>query len=138
MSGLLERVKSWLFADDEDGYEAAGGEEDTSAGPNRRKLITLHSRASEIFIRRPRNQEEARICVDCLRGRRAVVVNTKDVQLEHAQRVLDFLAGATYALGGQLQQAGDGVYLLTPQNIGIMDEDQEHQPAPRSSFWQEI
>jgi len=138
MSGLLERVKCWLFAEEEDGYEAPStDEEQGTPAPRRNRLIPIHSRAGEIFIRRPRNQEEARICVDCLRGRRAVVVNLKDVQQEHALRVFDFLAGATYALGGQLEQAGDSVYLVTPHSIGIMAEDNQ-QVAPRAGFWQEI
>jgi cell division inhibitor SepF len=139
MSGLLEKMKSWLFAEEEDGYEGPATEEEPGApAPRRNRLIPIHSRAGEIFIRRPRNQEEGRICVDCLRGRRAVIVNLKDVQQEHALRVFDFLAGATYALGGQLEQAGDGVYLVTPHSIGIMAEDAQQQVAPRPGFWQEI
>jgi len=140
MFGLLGRMRSWLFAEDD--YDvAAPGEEDEPQVPQRRRgaLIKLHSRSGEIFIRRPRDQDEARICVDCLRGRRAVVVNLKEVQPEHALRVFDFLAGATYALGGQLEQAGDGVYLVTPQNIGIMAEEEEGTgTSPESNFWQEI
>lgn len=137
MSGVMDRVKSWLFAEDEDGLEALNVEEETGPPRRRSRLIPLHSRAGEIFIRRPRNQEEGKICVDCLRGRRAVIVNLKDVQPEDALRVFDFLAGACYALGGQLEQAGDKVYLVTPQNIGIMAEETT-QVTPRSSFWQEI
>lgn len=138
MFGILDRIKTVLFADDD--YVAAADEYDDQDAPPRRRerLIKLSSRAGEIFIRRPRNQEEAKICVDCLRGRRAVVVNLKEVQAEHALRVFDFLSGATYALGGQLEQAGDGVYLLTPQNIGIMAEDEDTPTTPRSDIWQEI
>jgi cell division inhibitor SepF len=138
MMGIVEKVKAWLFAEDEY-IVGAHGEEETEVLPRRReRLIRLNSRAGEIFIRRPRNQDEARICVDCLRGRRAVVVNLKDVQPEHALRVFDFLAGATYALGGQLEQAGDGVYLVTPQNIGIMAEEEGAASTPQADFWQEI
>jgi cell division inhibitor SepF len=138
MAGLLEKMKSWLFAEDEDGLEMPGADEEAGVpAPRRSRLIPIHSRAGEIFIRRPRTQEEARICVDCLRGRRAVVVNLKDVQPEHALRVFDFLAGATYAVGGQLEQAGEGVYLVTPHTIGIMAEEPQ-AGTPRSGFWQEI
>ncbi len=31
MSGLLEKVKSWLFAEEEDGYEAPSAEEESGA-----------------------------------------------------------------------------------------------------------
>jgi cell division inhibitor SepF len=139
MFGIVDRIKSVLFAEDEYGIALAGEEDEEQPTPRRReRLIKLNSRSGEIFIRRPRNQDEARICVDCLRGRRAVVVNLKDVQPDHALRVFDFLAGATYAVGGQLEQAGEGVYLLTPQNIGIMAEEEKAASTPNSDIWREI
>ncbi len=140
MFGIVDRIKSMLFAEGEYAVVPAGEEyEGQEPVPRRReRLIKLNSRAGEIFIRRPRNQDEARICVDCLRSRRAVVINLKDVQPQHALRVFDFLAGATYAVGGQLEQAGDGVYLLTPQNIGVMAEDDGAPTTPNSDVWQEI
>jgi cell division inhibitor SepF len=139
MFGIVDRIKSVLFAEDEYGIAPAGEEDEEQPTPRRReRLIKLNSRSGEIFIRRPRNQDEARICVDCLRGRRAVVVNLKDVQPEHALRVFDFLAGATYAVGGQLEQAGESVYLLTPQNIGIMAEEEKAASTPNSDIWREI
>jgi len=139
MFGIVDRIKSVLFAEDEFGMVPSGDECEEQPTPRRReRLIKLNSRAGEIFIRRPRNQDEARICVDCLRSRRAVVVNLKDVQADHALRVFDFLAGATYAVGGQLEQAGESVYLLTPQNIGIMAEEEESAPTPNGDIWQEI
>jgi cell division inhibitor SepF len=140
MFGIVDRIKSMLFAEGEYGVVPLGEDhEDHEPTPRRRdRLIRLSSRSGEIFIRRPRNQDEARICVDCLRSRRAVVVNLKDVQSDHALRVFDFLAGATYAVGGQLEQAGDGVYLLTPQNIGVMAEDESTPAMPKSDVWQEI
>jgi cell division inhibitor SepF len=140
MLGIVEKIRSMLFAEDEYGVAPPGEEYEEQAPAPRRKerLIKLNSRSGEIFIRRPRNQDEARICVDCLRGRRAVVVNLKEVQPEHALRVFDFLAGATYAVGGQLEQAGDGVYLLTPQNIGVMAEEEDAPSTPNSNMWQEI
>jgi len=139
MFGIVDRIKSVLFAEDEYGMAPPGEECEEQPTPRRReRLIKLNSRVGEIFIRRPRNQDEARICVDCLRGRRAVVVNLKAVQPDHALRVFDFLAGATYAVGGQLEQAGESVYLLTPQNIGIMAEEEKAASTPNTDIWREI
>jgi cell division inhibitor SepF len=139
MFGIVDKLKSVLFAEDEYGAAPAGEEYEDTAVPRRKeRVIKLNSRSGEIFIRRPRNQDEARICVDCLRSRRAVVVNLKEVQPDHALRVFDFLTGATYAVGGQLEQAGDGVYLLTPQNIGVMAEEEGSARTPRSDSWQQI
>jgi cell division inhibitor SepF len=138
MSGVLEKFRSWLFAEDGEGMEPFG-EEEPEPPRKRGRLIPLHSRSGEIFIRRPRTKDEAKICVDCLRGRRAVIVNLKDVQPEDALRVFDFMAGACYALGGQVEPAGDKVYLITPHNIGIMAEEETTVPVPaRQTFWQEV
>jgi len=137
MSGLLERFRSWLFAEDVELLDYPDEEQEPDVLSRRRgRLIALPSRSGEIFVRRPQNQEEARICVDCLRGRRAVVLNIKDLQPGHAARVFDFLAGAAYALGGQIEPVGDGVYLATPRNIGIMAE--EAQASQQANSWQEI
>jgi len=138
MFGIVDKIKSVLFAEDEYGVELPGEDYEEPVPRKRERLIRLNSRAGEIFIRRPRNQDEARICVDCLRSRRAVVVNLKEVQPEHAMRVFDFLMGAVYAVGGQLEQAGDGVYLLTPQNIGVMAEEEGAPATPNGDMWQEI
>jgi cell division inhibitor SepF len=138
MLNMLRRAKTWLLAYDADAAEPVGTEELPDPLPKRRgRLIPLHSRSGEIFIRRPRSQEDARICIDCLRSRRAVIVNLKDLETEQAVRVFDFLGGAVYALGGQLEQAGDSVYLITPQSIGIMAEEEAQVPA-RATSWQEI
>jgi len=138
MLGIVDRIKSMLFAEDDYGIPGEEYEEQPPTPRRKDRLIRLNSRSGEIFIRRPKNQEEAKICIDCLRGRRAVVINLKDVQPEHALRVFDFLTGATYALGGQIEQAGDGVYLLTPQNIGVMAEEETTASTPSSDVWQEL
>ncbi len=138
MTGVLEKVKSWLFAEDGENGEQFSLEEETEAPRKRGRLIPLHSRSGEIFIRRPRTKEEAQICIDCLRGRRAVIVNLKDVQPEDALRVFDFLTGACYALGGQVEPAGDKVYVVTPHNIGVMAEEEATQVPMRRTFWQEV
>jgi len=139
MPGVLEKFKSWLFAEDGDTAESFTLDEETEPPRKRGRLIPLHSRSGEIHIRRPRTKDEAKICVDCLRGRRAVILNLKDVQPEDALRVFDFLAGACYAVGGQVEPAGDKVYLLTPHNIGIMAEEEGAAQVPaHQTFWQGV
>ncbi len=136
VSGVLDRVKSWLFAEETDGFEPFVEEE--VEAPRKRKLIPLHSRAGEISSAGPETRTRRRSAWTACAGRRAVIVNLKDVPSEDALRVFDFLAGATYAVGGQIEQAGDKVYLVTPQSIGIMAEETLTQVTPAASFWQDI
>ena len=51
----------------------------------------------------------------------------KRVTAEQAKRIIDFLSGTVYAIGGDLQKIGGGIFLCTPKNVNvegsITDED---------------
>ena len=51
----------------------------------------------------------------------------KRVTSEQAKRIIDFLSGTVYAIGGDLQKIGSGIFLCTPKNVNvegtISDED---------------
>ena len=61
------------------------------------------------------------IC-DALKNRRIVLVNTTILEFKIAQRLLDFISGSCYALGGEVQQIEKGVYLLSPSNVEVTNE----------------
>jgi len=51
-----------------------------------------------------------------------------------ARRVIDFISGVTYALNGFYERVGDKVFLFTPANIIIADED-EIEPSGKGPFF---
>ena len=55
----------------------------------------------------------------------------KRVTAEQAKRIIDFLSGTVYAIGGDLQKIGVGIFLCTPKNVNvegsITDEDNKRQ-----------
>lgn len=140
MIGMLDRVKGWLFEED-DGSDGTVVHADYHAGRKRKpSLLSLHStREEEIFIRRPRSREDAPICADCLRARCPVVVNLKSLEPDTALRVFDFLAGVVYAIEGQMESVGDGIFLLTPKEVEIATELAESvaDEPDHVGFWQE-
>lgn len=56
---------------------------------------------------------------DRLINRDPVVVSVERLDKETAQRVLDFLGGTTYALGGHIQKMQDHTFLLTPGGVEV-------------------
>ena len=36
-----------------------------------------------------------------------------------AKRIIDFLSGVIYAIGGSMQKIGVGIYLCTPKNVNV-------------------
>jgi len=133
MSGVLERVKGWLFAED-DGDEVIAPAPHVEASGRPRLL--LHPRQDEIFVRWPKSLDDAQVCADCLKARRPVVVNLKVLEEHKARRVLDFLGGVVYAIDGHLEQAGDGIYILAPANTLITAETDD-RAAPDTALWSE-
>lgn len=74
---------------------------------------------NKMILLEPRAFSEAQTIADYLKSRNTVVVNLKRVTPEIAKRVVDFLSGAVYAIGGDLQKLGNGIFLCTPNNVNV-------------------
>ena len=59
--------------------------------------------ANKMILVEPRAYSESQQIADHLKMRNAVVVNLKRVTSEQAKRIVDFLSGTVYAIGGNLQ-----------------------------------
>lgn len=74
---------------------------------------------SKMMLLEPRAYSESQQIADYLKNKNAVVVNLKRVTPDQAKRIVDFLSGTLYAIGGDLQKLGGGIFLCTPQNINV-------------------
>ncbi|MDO4369614.1 MAG: cell division protein SepF [bacterium] len=74
---------------------------------------------SKMILLEPRAFSEAQTIADYLKSRNTVVVNLKRVTPEVAKRIVDFLSGSVYAIGGDLQKLGSGIFLCTPNNVNV-------------------
>jgi cell division inhibitor SepF len=135
MSNVLSKVKSLLGFEDYEEYDDYEEEEyekemveDDEVEPvitNKKnsKVVNIHtSSATKVTITKPVDYEEATEICEALKNRRIVLVNTTVLELKIAQRLLDFISGSCYALGGELQQIERGVYLLSPSNVEVTNE----------------
>ena len=74
---------------------------------------------SKMMLLEPRAYSESQQIADYLKTRNAVVVNLKRVTPDQAKRIVDFLSGTLYAIGGDLQKLGGGIFLCTPNNVNV-------------------
>ncbi|MFA5696077.1 MAG: cell division protein SepF [Bacilli bacterium] len=74
---------------------------------------------SKLILLEPRAYSESQQIADHLKNRHTVVVNLKRVTTDQAKRIVDFLSGTVYAIGGELQKIGGGIFLCTPKNISV-------------------
>ena len=75
--------------------------------------------SNKMMLLEPRAYSESQQIADYLKNRSAVVVNLKRVTPDQAKRIVDFLSGTLYAIGGDLQKLGGGIFLCTPNNINV-------------------
>lgn len=74
---------------------------------------------SKMILLEPRAYSESQQIADHLKKRNSVVVNLKRVTSDQAKRIIDFLSGCIYAIGGTMQKVGVGIYLCAPKNVNV-------------------
>ena len=91
---------------------------------------------SKMMLLEPRAYSESQQIADYLKNRNSVVVNLKRVTPDQAKRIVDFLYGTIYAIGGDIQKLGGGIFLCTPNNVTvdgkISDENQAKQQKEKN------
>lgn len=83
--------------------------------------------SSKMILLEPRAFSESQQIADHLKRRNTVVVNLKRVTSDQAKRIVDFLSGTIYAIGGDLQKIGGGIFLCTPNNINVQGKISDEQ-----------
>lgn len=129
------------YAPPMNGTHSANGTATMAAPPRTQRkaqpsgtLLQVHAhRGSQITKRVPRSLADAQRAAEDLKERRPVIVNLEKADDELARRVIDFISGVTYALNGFYERVGDKVFLFTPSNIIIADED-EVEPGGKGLF----
>ncbi|CAB1242274.1 cell division protein SepF [Clostridium sp. MT-14] len=97
-----------------------GGVEPIVNSKRQNKVVSIHTTVSaKVRIVKPTTYEEAADICDELKNRKIVVINTTGLETKIAQRLLDFMGGASYSLGGDLEEIEKGVYILSPSSVEV-------------------
>lgn len=142
---IKNRFKSFFALEDEE-YEYVDSEQQkeeyeeqqphkTQAQTQKQNVVSLQSvkKSSKVILCEPRVYAEAQDIADQLKNRRAVVVNLQSIQRDQAKRIVDFLSGTVYAIGGDIQRIGMNIFLCTPDNVDVsgsiseLVSEEEHQ-----------
>lgn len=81
--------------------------------------------AMKMILFQPLSFEDSTAIVDNLRARKPVIVNMVDLERDLAQRVIDFMSGAVYALSGTIRRVSYGIFVIVPSNITIVGDTVE-------------
>lgn len=110
---------------DRDNAHADDQEIETPAFDSRKQssknnVVSIHSQKhARVVLTEPRTYDEAQDIADQLKSRRSVVVNLQRVRRDQAIRIVDFLSGTVYALGGHISKIGSDIFLCTPDSVEV-------------------
>lgn len=114
--------------DDEYNYPLEKKGKNTRAVNNKVTPMRQPARKSstmEVCVIKPTNVDDAREITETLLSGRTVILNLEGLDLEVAQRIVDFTSGATFAINGNLQKISSFIFLITPTNVDISGDLQD-------------
>lgn len=79
----------------------------------------------EVCVMKPVSIEDAREITDTLLTNRTVVLNLEGIDVDIAQRIIDFTSGSCYAIGGNLQKISHYIFIITPASVDISGDFQD-------------
>ena len=92
------------------------------------KVVGLPSAVKmRMIVYQPKSNEDTQDIIDNLKARKPVVINLDEMDNETAQRVLDFVSGAVYALNGNIKKVARGIFVIAPSNVDISTNSAEKE-----------
>ena len=93
---------------------------------------------TKMILVEPRAYSESVQISDYLKMRNSVVVNLQRVTADQGKRIVDFLSGTIYAIGGDMQKIGNGIFLCPPRNMNVegkITEDKDENKDGIETEW---
>ena len=79
-----------------------------------------------LIIYAPKDNKDIKILVECLRRKEACIVNLGLIKPIDADKILQFLSGAVYALKGSIKRLQGDLFLMAPEGINIMTQSKHN------------
>ncbi len=79
----------------------------------------------KMIVYHPVSYEDTQSIIDNLKNRKPVIVNMEELELDTAQRILDFLSGAVYALNGTMCKISRGIFVVAPNNYDVVGNGED-------------
>ncbi len=128
--GMKDKIKGFFGGEVQ---EEATGEDDYYTTSKEEYHEQNGMAGSKMMLLEPRAYSESQQIADYLKNRSAVVVNLKRVTPDQAKRIVDFLYGTIYAIGGDIQKLGGGIFLCTPKNVNVEGKISDDQNAAKTA-----
>ena len=118
------------YEDEEDTYIPPKKEEKifrSSSKSKSNKVVPIRQggKNMEVCVIKPTSFEDAREITDTLLSGRSVILNLEGLNVEIAQRIIDFSSGSCSSMNGNLQKVSSYIFIITPETVEISGDFQE-------------
>ena len=143
----FDDTDNYIYEDDDVAYIDNRRSQTRSTEPKKSDTIALTSRSSrvkdddsvytfagaaaslKIVIAAPKNIDEASYVCDSLKENKTVIVNLEEVETRDSQRIMDFIAGVSYAINGDVMQITNRIFVVAPKNVEVTEHLKEQLKA---------
>ena len=145
--GFFDKLRDFAFAGEEimdEDYEFEQADnhhsskvEDISSARERKKINAKVNEYAQytpgavantyVKVTKPAVVSDATHITKCLKNNEICIVILDGIDNREAQRIADFLGGATYAIEGAIKRLSSTIFMVAPKNVNMSDEDLKEQ-----------
>lgn len=113
------KKRNAFFKSKDDDEEAETSSKITPMRGSSKRTNAYSANSTEVKIIKPASFDDVRDICDAILMKKVVILNMEGLDLAVAQRIIDFMSGACYAIEGKLQKVSNFIFAITPKNIEI-------------------
>lgn len=121
--GLVDEEDEEVYEEIDDEVNEVEIEHPEIVGNRKSKVVSIKtSTIPKVTLKKSAEFSDIMEVVDLIKQRRIVVVSFTDIEPKLAQRMIDYVVGACYALNGYFEEISKYIYLVAPENVEINNE----------------
>jgi len=115
--------------EEESAEPAAYSRQNLFRAKSARVVELKNGHGSQVVVLQPADIDTAKAVSNHVRAGRTVICNFEKVDPKVAQRVVDFITGAAYALDGQVSPVSNVIFVIVPRNVSLLQGAGETESA---------
>ena len=123
----VEQPKQEKYSNFDNGLAKSFAVSSLNETPTINSIPTFPTGGGNVVIYAPKENKDIKILIECLRKKEPCIVDLGKLQPTDAEKILDFLSGAVYALRGSIKRLQGDLFVLTPEGVNIMTQSDDNK-----------
>ncbi len=133
--GMLDKLRDFLMIPNDDQYDSDDSDYENEEQEEREakskvmyeeqeksKVVNFNSVSDRqdkfsVVLVKPKAYREGDSIADHLNAKKIVILNLEEANQTDSIRLVDFLSGAAYAIGGKIEKINSDIYIIAPYNV---------------------